>query len=213
MNSKGVSLVELLIVIVLLSIVASISIFAVGQIVNNTQMQSIEANLIRLEDSVRLFRLSENDFSEDHRASEAIPDSGPISNEAWEAYGQEVLGDYVESWPTLPNSGIFSYRYRDDATNPSNPGFAQTIDRLHQITLNALDDDSYEDSMRDALFNGITPPSNGHFLMIRFNEDDEGDEDFIETATFLLENTEYQIIFRWVTANDNAQNNIWIYLD
>ena len=49
--------------------------------------------------------------------------------------------------------------------------------------------------------------------MIRFNEDDEGDEDFIETATFLLENTEYQIIFRWVTANDNAQNNIWIYLD
>jgi len=58
MNEKGVSLVELLIVIVVLGIIASISVISVSNIIESTKVRADEANVIQLNQVTRLYTLS-----------------------------------------------------------------------------------------------------------------------------------------------------------
>ena len=213
-HNKGVTLVELLIVIVILGIIAAIAVPAVGRIVENTRWRSVEANLMRLEGSVRLYRVSGDAFVDNDQDlmgenfDEAdIPERD--DPEYWEMYSMLLLGDYVDEWPTLPNSGRFSYRYRDI------DGMENTSQRLFKITLEHLDGTSTdydETNLEEVFFNDDPIPNEGHFLKIRFDGSSEGDADFEQTARFLLENTDYQQIFRWIVPHQSPQNNIWIYI-
>lgn len=213
LNKNGVTLVELLIVIVILGIISAISFVAVGRIIENTRWRSVEANLSRLEDAIRLYRISGGPFVEDDETLMANHfDEAEIPNRTnpkyWEMFSILVLGDYVQGWPDMPNGGVFAYRYRDEIH------MENTSNRLSTITLNHLEDPNlaYDETLRDVFFNGEIPNQGGHFLKIRFDGDSQGTQDFEETVRFLLEKTDYQTIFRWVLPNGTPQNNIWIYL-
>ena len=54
-NNKGVTLVELLIVIVVMGIIAAFAIPAVGTIVGNTRMDAIRADAIAVENAANLY--------------------------------------------------------------------------------------------------------------------------------------------------------------
>lgn len=54
-NNKGVTLVELLIVIVVMGIIAAFAIPAVGTIIDNTQQDAIVADAIAVENAANLF--------------------------------------------------------------------------------------------------------------------------------------------------------------
>ena len=56
-NAKGITLIELLIVIVIMSIIATITVIAVGNIVSNTRLEADRANVITLNNATRLYRL------------------------------------------------------------------------------------------------------------------------------------------------------------
>ncbi len=74
-NHKGVTLVELLIVIVVLGVIASISLVAVGRVVQNTRINVDHENAERLNQSTRLYRLSnpnQTAFEEGVLSSEAL---------------------------------------------------------------------------------------------------------------------------------------------
>mgnify|MGYP000951874519 CR=1 FL=1 len=54
-NNKGVTLVELLIVIVVMGIIAAFAIPAVGQIISNTQKDAILADALAMESAAKLY--------------------------------------------------------------------------------------------------------------------------------------------------------------
>ena len=60
-NEKGVTLVELLIVIVILGIIAAISVPAVGNIVSNANKDALLADATNLQQQVSLYCTSEDD--------------------------------------------------------------------------------------------------------------------------------------------------------
>ena len=60
-NEKGVTLVELLIVIVILGIIAAISVPAVGNIVSNANKDALLADATNLQQQVNLYCTSEDD--------------------------------------------------------------------------------------------------------------------------------------------------------
>ena len=209
LNKKAITLVELLAVFVILGIVAAISVVTIGRLIENTRWRSVEANIIHMKSAIRLYKLSGDDFNHDvrdvliqHGYTSVPRDNSQLTLQHWEDYARFLLGDYIEAWPTLPNSGVFSYRY--------NENMSTTANSLRRITLENMSTTPHSSlTMTNLLFDGSTPTHSGHFIMIRFDAD--ADDDFIETATFLLENTEYQMIFRWVQSGQ-AQNNIWIYV-
>ena len=57
-NTRGLTLIELLIAVVVLGVVAAISIISVGNIVENTRVRADEANAITLNQATRLYKLS-----------------------------------------------------------------------------------------------------------------------------------------------------------
>ncbi|MFP4078643.1 MAG: type II secretion system protein, partial [Candidatus Izemoplasmataceae bacterium] len=60
-NEKGVTLVELLIVIVILGIIAAISVPAVGNIVSNAEKDALLGDATNLESAIDLYCTSEDD--------------------------------------------------------------------------------------------------------------------------------------------------------
>ena len=231
-NQEGVTLVELLIVVVILGIIAAISIPAVGRIVKNTQYRSIEANIAQLSSAVRLARVSEQ-FS----ANEA--DHGGLGRddlEGWENYAISVLGDYIDKWPKPPFGGVFSYRYsenirfEDDVTNDGAPSLSRRLIRM------VLDDEgelAIEGSL--IVYYDIEFGSEGHFVKLRFDSTEE--EIFKDTARFLIESTNIPYIFSFHAGGNydnpydpntfnpddsstyghgrgfnDGQYNIWIYI-
>lgn len=131
-----------------------------------------------------------------------------LEEEYWEMYSLLILGDYIQEWPSMHNSGFYAYRYRDEG------GMIMTSLRLSRITLDHLDNESppYNENLRDVFFNGENPNTDGHFLKIRFSNDKEGTKDLGKTARFLLEETKYVYLFRWQQPGNPPQNNLWVYL-
>ncbi len=55
MNNKGVTLIELLIVIVVMGIISAFAIPAVGSIIENTQLDAVYADAIAVENAAKLY--------------------------------------------------------------------------------------------------------------------------------------------------------------
>ncbi len=89
-NQKGVTLVELLIVIVILGIIAAISVPAVGNIVSNAEKDAVLADATNLQSQVDLYCTSENDSVCDVDATGYDPDTT-----YFEEGGTPTLDDYI----------------------------------------------------------------------------------------------------------------------
>ena len=105
MNNKGVTLLELLIVIVILGILAGISVTLVGNIVRNAEDDAVVASVANIERAIYLRSLS---------TDERVPppeNPGSMTNLEWETYSAKVFGEYLEgSWPRPAFGGFFVYR-------------------------------------------------------------------------------------------------------
>jgi len=236
-NHNGVTLVELLIVIVILGIIAAVAVPAVGNIVENTRYRSVELNFNQLSSAVRLYRTSES-FDDNPRTTmvnEGIIDNEDesLNTEDWEEYAKIVLGDYVEEWPSPEIGGVFSYRYAsnirfdDDMRNDDGPSFSR---RLIKMDLDEEDNLITKGSLID--YYDIQFGQEGHFIKLRFSNDEE--DVFEKTVKFLIRNSEFEHIFHYHANNVNidetyipgddpnafgherefsdGQSNIWIYL-
>ena len=233
-NNKGITLIELLIIVVIIGIIAAVSVPAVGRIITNTQNRALEASLINMEQSVRLYRLDRRDldpesFFEVMRFNPNVS----TTNANWEIYGDRLLGDYISGdWPKPPFGGVFSYRFFTLDNNFPAPN-------LRQLTRNA-EGDIVPGSSLGSIYSIPRGSTTGEFLQIRFgnfqttagggvfNLDDEltreNTEMFLRTVNFLLDTQFGDQIFVWHrstnsptlsgTADSNrAQLVIFIYLD
>lgn len=191
---RGITIIELLAVLVILGIIAAIAVPVVGQLIENTQRRTIEANITQLSSAVRLARVSEQ-FGEQ---AAAAPSSQAL--EDWEEYAIDILGDYVNEWPRPPFGGVFSFRYSEnirfegDARNDNGPSFSR---RLIRMVLDEEDEFDLEGSL--IVYYDIDFGSEGHFIQMRFDEQ----EVFEETVRFLLESSNIPYIFQFHAGTDS----------
>jgi len=87
-NNKGVTLVELLIVIVILGIIAAIAVPAVGNIVENAQKDAVIADATTIRSAINTYCLSEDDVACDE-------DNELINTELLAAYFDGDFEDYT----------------------------------------------------------------------------------------------------------------------
>ena len=60
-NRKGVTLVELLAVIVIMGIIAAIAVPAIGGLISNQKLKAVEAQLVQIEEAARLYAIDNPD--------------------------------------------------------------------------------------------------------------------------------------------------------
>ncbi|MFW5838916.1 MAG: prepilin-type N-terminal cleavage/methylation domain-containing protein [Bacillota bacterium] len=97
-NNKGVTLVELLIVIVILGIIAAVSIPAVGNIVENAEKDAVLADATNIKSQASLC-ITSGDCD--------VPDTGDDPN----YYGADVIDDYIDQV-----SGSYIVQISDDGS-------------------------------------------------------------------------------------------------
>ena len=233
---QGLTMVELLAVLVILGIIALIAVPTVNTLIQNTENRAIEASLINMEQAVRLYRLDRG--QQDPESFLQVMGFGAnqnTTNTDWELYADRLLGDFISGgWPRPPFGGVFSYRFYT-----LDNGFPQN--NIRQLTRDT--NGNIVAGQRIANVFTITPtPATGEFLQIRFGtnqttngggvfnlEDEltrENTEAFLRTVDFLLDTQFGDRIFVWHrdtnqnspnlagTADSNrAQLVILIYLD
>jgi type IV pilus assembly protein PilA len=103
-NQRGLTLIELLAVIVILGIIAAIAIPSIGGIINNSKMKAHQANALMILDAVKLYYL-------DHPEGENITTGTPMDTRngmANQATVQRALvenGHYLDAIPNNPFTG------------------------------------------------------------------------------------------------------------
>ena len=101
-NARGITLIELLIVVVVLGVIAGISVISIGNIVNNTRVRADEANTITLNQATRLYHLtnpSSTVFSDPNQTPEALIQY---------LYTQQFLRDPITP---MASDGFFTYDF------------------------------------------------------------------------------------------------------
>jgi len=105
-NQKGVTLVELLIVIVILGIIAAISVPAVGNIVSNAEKDAVLSDATNLQQQVNLYCTSENDpticdVTEGTAQTTVFFEDDPEGTtvgHTLDEYISDIDGDYIVWW-------------------------------------------------------------------------------------------------------------------
>ncbi|AOM82354.1 pilus assembly FimT family protein [Salisediminibacterium beveridgei] len=100
-NQKGLTLVELLAVIVILGIIAAIAVPAIANIIDNSRKDAQIANAEAMYDAARLAVVGENVNSEAHFYAEIDDDSSPGDNAPGTGYDLVDLG-YMDAIPENP---------------------------------------------------------------------------------------------------------------
>jgi len=95
-NEKGVTLVELLIVIVILGIIAAISVPAVGNIVSNANKDALLADATNLQQQVNLYCTSEDEEICDTDANAYVDGNGMYFENDGESTGSFTLDEYLD---------------------------------------------------------------------------------------------------------------------
>ena len=115
-NQKGVTLVELLIVIVVLGIISALSVVAVGNIVRNTENGVFVENIRAIERAIYLRGIShDNEAVPSVEEVLGVSGTGGLTNEQWVLYSSTVFGDYIDGdWPSSPFGGAYVYRFYQD---------------------------------------------------------------------------------------------------
>jgi len=95
-NEKGVTLVELLIVIVILGIIAAISVPAVGNIVSNANKDALLADATNLQQQVNLYCTSEDEEICDTDANAYVDGDGMYFENDGESPDSFTLDEYLD---------------------------------------------------------------------------------------------------------------------
>ncbi|RUL50507.1 type II secretion system protein [Lysinibacillus antri] len=102
-NEKGITLIELLAVIVILGIVAAIAVPAIGNLIENAKKDAIIANAQNMVDATRLLSVSKSGFSPSDGHMTFVP-LGYLVSEGYmnkfSKHGLEVYAQNTQDQPT-----------------------------------------------------------------------------------------------------------------
>lgn len=111
-NNKGVTLVELLVVIVVMGIIAGFAIPAVGGIISNANKDAVLNDAIQIENAARLYCSTTNDATGceivDDTALVAKGFSAAETGDSVTTTGSDILAGYVEG---LSDAYEYAYAY------------------------------------------------------------------------------------------------------
>ncbi len=189
MNQRGVTLVELLIVIVVLGIISAISVPAIGRVIERTENDAVVASLVNIERAIYLRSLA---------VEGPVPqptNPGTMTNAQWAAYSDAVFGDYIQgAWPSPAFGGYFVYR-EYLGNNQSNRWF--NID-----SNGALPSINASNSLRTIEgLTGSNIPESYVMLMLRFD-----DCDSTKRAVTVLINSDFADRLYQYVATDGTKN-------
>jgi len=206
MTKKGVTLFELLAVILVLGIIVAISIPLINRMIARAENNSVIASLSNIEHAVYLRSLSNLG---------PVPqplNPGTMTNQEWVEYSNSVFGEFIQGgWPSPAFGGYFVYR-EYLSSNQSNRWF--NIDETGSI-LSIHPDFSL---LRIEGFHN-NPPASYIMLMLRFDNCDNTKRAVNVLINSNFSNRMYQYISTdqsknvcTLGQNHPGENNIGIYL-
>jgi len=202
-KARGVTLVELLIVIVILGIIAAVAIPSVGMIVRNYQNEVYIQDVKAIDRAINLRNLA--------NMAEEVPqpdgNTKDLTNEEWERYSDEIFGEYIEgSWPRNPFGGYYIYRYYEFGD-----GLYEHDERWTKI--DSVDDEIILEN--NTISNIYNPTNYLEVIMVRFDDCDSTRR----AANMLLDSDYAEYVFQYksnscgtVGCCDEGQNNLAIYI-
>jgi len=126
-NQNGITLVELLIVIVVLGVISSVAVFSFGNLVENTRVSTDEVNAERLNQSTRLFKISNPDREDFYDQNNSWLDLMTILNEEGFLDGmvEPLARDGEFSWDFDNQIWLYNQQYilSGDAVSDFDPNF------------------------------------------------------------------------------------------
>ena len=114
MNKKGFTLVELLAVIVILGIIATITIFSVSDILTDSKNSLSQTQIKKVEESAKVYYLKEGMSNNDNcvSISELISKGYIESKEVKDPKTKEEINGYVK---ITYESNHYIYKYQDES--------------------------------------------------------------------------------------------------
>lgn len=200
-HHQGVTLLELLGIIVVLSILALIFVPIMTSLSRRTQYRAFESTLMNVEQATRLrrYEFPENPPNfETVLLEDGITNPSSTNNQHWKRYGELLLGPYIQgAMPEPPYGGIFSYRFYTESEG-FNTGSWNHSRRLRAPIISSQGELKIGRQLRETYFLP-TEAVTGEFIQIRFGENNnqlngqfdlinnkENTEAFIRTIEFLL---------------------------
>ncbi|WP_082129695.1 competence type IV pilus major pilin ComGC [Aneurinibacillus tyrosinisolvens] len=107
-DQRGLTLIELLAVIVILGIIAAIAVPSIGGIIGNTKEKAHRANALMLLDAARLYDIEKNAGNGNFTLSTATP-KGTISGNSRNIEEALVSNGYLDAIPKDPEADNAAY--------------------------------------------------------------------------------------------------------
>lgn len=139
-NEKGLSLVELLAVIVILAIVAAIAIPAIGNIIDNSRYNAVKADAINVINAAQLY------YTDNPGGEAAANSSVGADTTTSVTVGQLITGNYLETAGEIPDASTITMAQPHELTATVNNAVGSKTVSFSGATITEINNDNQRGS-------------------------------------------------------------------